>query len=179
MPNDYPLSLHWFLAFGAYELRWLKEVQLATTEQLELCHQNRLYQIGQFLQQTKSQTGKMIERVQGHLEHAIRLATKNPGMLFKMMRGVPGVALLDFFLRIKMRRLGRHRIIDTKGWEVGAPKRDGIYWMAIEGPIKEDQTLTLVMVEHRTNSVIISDRRNLYLNSPVVENARFWRVESV
>ena len=176
---NHPLTLKWFLAFGNYELRWLKEVQIATNEQLELCHQHRLYQIGQFLQQTKTQTGKMMERVLGHLEHALRLASDRPGMLFQPMRGVPGVALLEFFLRIKLNLLGARPQINTNGWILGPPERDGIYWMVLRTLDKEDEKLSLVMVEHKTNSVIISNQRNLYLNSPAIESARFWRVESI
>jgi hypothetical protein len=175
---NHPLTLKWFLAFGNYELRWLKEVQLATNEQLELCHENRLYQIGQFLQHVKTQTGKMMERVLGHLEHAIRLATEDPGMLFRPMHGVAGVALLEFFLRIKLNLLGARPQINTKGWILGPPECDGIYWMVLRTLDKEDK-LSLVMVEHKTNSVIISNQRNLYLNSPVIQGARFWRVESI
>lgn len=176
---NHPLTLKWFLAFGNYELRWLKEVQLATNEQLELCHENRLYQIGQFLQHVKTQTGKMMERVLGHLEHAIRLATEDPGMLFRPMHGVAGVALLEFFLRIKLNLLGARPQINTKGWILGPPERDGIYWMVLRTLDREDEKLSLVMVEHKTNSVIISNQRNLYLNSPAIQSARFWRVESI
>ena len=176
---NHPLTLKWFLAFGHYELRWLKEVQLATNEQLELCRKNRLYQIGHFLQHTKTQTGKMMERVLGHLEHAIRLVTDRPGMLFQPMRGIAGVALLEFFLRIKLNLLGARPQVNTKGWILGPPERDGIYWMVLRTLDKEDERLSLVIVEHKTNSVIISNQRNLYLNSDIIQSARFWRVESI
>lgn len=176
---NHPLTLKWFLAFGHYELRWLKEVQLATTEQLELCIKNEVRQIGKFLHHTITETGKMIERILGHLEHAIRLATERPGMLFQPMRGVEGVALLEFFLRIKLNTLGIRPQINTKGWILGPPERDGIYWMVLPRLHKEDEKPSLVMVEHRTNSVIVSNQRNLYLNSEIIQSARFWRVESI
>lgn len=174
-----PLTLFQFFAFGNYELRWLKEVQLVTNEQLEVCHQHRLYQVGQFLQQTKTQTGKMMERVLGHLGHALRLAANRPGILFQPMRGVAGVALLEFFLRTKLNLLGARPQINTNGWISGPPERDGIYWMVLRTLDKEDEKLSLVMVEHKTNSVVISNQRNLYLNSPAIQRARFWRVESI